>query len=97
MSESQTINACDLNEVWETEPNHFTPWLAKEENLTLLGKNLGMELELEAQEINVGDFRADILSRAFHPLQYRADKFQPNDMAGTYQERNRYLALCERG
>ena len=26
---------------------------AKEENLTLLGNTLGMELELEAQEINV--------------------------------------------
>ena len=53
----------DLNEVWETEPHHFTPWLAKEENLTLLGNTLGMELELEAQEINVGGFRADILCK----------------------------------
>ncbi len=57
------LTLVDLNEVWETEPNHFTPWLAKEENLTLLGKTLGMELELEAQEINVGDFRADILCK----------------------------------
>ena len=57
------LTPVDLNEVWETEPNHFTPWLAKEENLTLLGKTLGMELELEAQEINVGDFRADILCK----------------------------------
>ena len=31
-----------LSEVWETEPQHFTPWLAKEENLTLLGKTLGI-------------------------------------------------------
>ena len=52
-----------LDEVWETEPQHFTPWLAQEENLTLLGKTLGIELELEAQEINVGDFRADILCK----------------------------------
>jgi hypothetical protein len=57
------LTPVDLNEVWETEPNHFTPWLAKEENLTLLGKTLRMELELEAQEINVGDFRADILCK----------------------------------
>ena len=53
----------ELSEVWETEPQHFTPWLAREENLTLLGNTLGIELELEAQEINVGDFRADILCK----------------------------------
>ena len=41
------LTPVELSEVWETEPQHFTPWLAKEENLTLLGKTLGMELELE--------------------------------------------------
>lgn len=57
------LTPVDLSEVWETEPQHFTPWLAKEENLTLLGKALGIELELEAQEVNVGGFRADILCK----------------------------------
>ena len=33
------------------------------EDLALLGEMLGMELELEAQEIPIGDFRADILRR----------------------------------
>lgn len=56
------LTPVDLNEVWETE-SQFTQWLAKEENLTLLGKTLGIELELEAQEVNVGDFRADILCK----------------------------------
>ena len=54
------LTPVDLSKVWETEPQHFTPWLAKEENLTLLGETLGMELELDAQEINVGGFRADL-------------------------------------
>ena len=54
------LTPVELSEVWETEPQHFTPWLAQEENLTLLGKALGMELELDAQEINVGGFRADL-------------------------------------
>ena len=64
MPESQTTNTCGSRRgLWETEPQHFTPWLAQEENLTLLGKTLGIELELEAQEINVGDFRADILCK----------------------------------
>ena len=54
------LTPVDLSEVWETEPHHFTPWLAREENLTLLGETLGMELELDSREINVGGFRADL-------------------------------------
>ena len=57
------LTPVDLSEVWETEPQHFTPWLAQEENLTLLGKALDMELELEAQEKNVGGFRTDLLCK----------------------------------
>ena len=57
------LTTVDLSEVWQTEPQHFTPWLAKEENLTLLGKALDMELELVEQEINVGRFRADLLCK----------------------------------
>ena len=51
----------DLREAWESEDGNFTPWLAKEENLKLLGDTIGIDLELEAQEQNVGPFRADIL------------------------------------
>lgn len=54
------LTPVDISKVWETEPQHFTPWLAREENLTLLGEALSMELELDAQEINVGGFRADL-------------------------------------
>ncbi len=57
------LEPVDLREIWETEAQHFTPWLAKEENLNLLGETLGMEFELKAQETDVGDFRADILCR----------------------------------
>lgn len=57
------LEEVELREVWPDEAQDFTPWLAEEENLTLLGKTLDMELELEAQEIYVGDFRADILCR----------------------------------
>ena len=53
----------DLSEVWRNEPQYFTPWLAKEENLTRLGETLGIDLELEAQEINIGGFRADLLCK----------------------------------
>jgi len=53
----------ELRDIWESEAGDFTPWLAKEENLKLLGDTIGLELELEAQEKNVGPFRADILCK----------------------------------
>ena len=53
----------DLRTIWETEAQDFTPWLATEENLSVLADTLFMELELEAQETNVGQFRADILCK----------------------------------
>lgn len=52
-----------LREAWLSEAGDFTPWLAKEENLRLLGDTIGLELELEAQEKDVGPFRADILCK----------------------------------
>ncbi len=52
-----------LREVWAAEADDFTPWLAREDNLALLGDTIGLELELEAQEKNVGPFRADILCK----------------------------------
>jgi uncharacterized protein DUF4268 len=53
----------DLREYWESEPRDFTPWLAREDNISLLGKTVGLKLETLEQEANVGPFRADILCR----------------------------------
>ncbi len=53
----------DLRDAWTREDTHFTPWLARAENLALLGQAVGLELELEGQEQNVGPFRADILCK----------------------------------
>lgn len=50
-------------DIWPDEATHFTPWLAREDNLELLGETIGIALELEAQEKNVGPFRADILCK----------------------------------
>ncbi len=57
------LEQVDLKNVWNNEPKEFTPWLAKPENLQLLGDAVGIELKLEAQEKNVGPFRADILCK----------------------------------
>ena len=56
----------DIRAIWPDEARDFTPWLAGEENLSLLADTLGFGadgLELEAVEANVGPFRADILCR----------------------------------
>jgi len=57
------LQKVDLRNVWTSESSDFTPWLAQENNLRLLGDTIGMELELDAQEKNVGPFRADLLCR----------------------------------
>jgi len=57
------LKQVELRRIWLSESEEFTPWLAHEENLKLLGDAIGIELELEAQEKNVGPFRADILCK----------------------------------
>ncbi len=57
------LKKVDLREVFTSEAGDFTPWLAQEENLKLLGETIGIDLELEAQEKDVGPFRADILCK----------------------------------
>lgn len=52
-----------LRDIWGSEAADFTPWLAKEENLKPLGDTLGIELQLEAQEKDVGLYRADIVCK----------------------------------
>ncbi len=49
-----------LKELWPGEATHFTPWLAR--NLDALADKLGMDLELEATEVSIGDFSADIIA-----------------------------------
>jgi hypothetical protein len=58
-----TLKSVELRDIWKTEDRDFTPWLAKEEHLKILSESLGFELELEAQEKDVGPFRADILCK----------------------------------
>jgi hypothetical protein len=57
------LEPVELREIWESESGAFTPWLAQENNLALLGDTIGIELELEAQEKDVGPFRADLLCK----------------------------------
>lgn len=57
------LERVDLREVWTGEASGFTPWLASEENLALLGEIIGVDLDLDAIERWVGPFRADIVCK----------------------------------
>jgi Domain of unknown function (DUF4268) len=57
------LEKIDVREYWKREDSDFTPWLAEAENIQLLGETIGLELEVEAQEKQVGPFRADILCK----------------------------------
>ena len=58
------LERVDLRDAWKSEAGDFTPWLAKEDNIKLLADAIGVgDLEVEAQEKNVGRYRADILCR----------------------------------
>lgn len=57
------LKLLDVREIWPNEAEDFTPWLAREENIALLGLALGLELEVENTEVAAGSFSADILAR----------------------------------
>lgn len=58
-----TLEKVPLRKVWNDEAASFTPWLASPENLKLLSDKLGIDLELEGIEKEVGPYSADILCR----------------------------------
>lgn len=57
------LKKVNLREAWASEAFDFTPWLAADDNLQLLSETIGIELELESQEKEVGPFRADLLCK----------------------------------
>ena len=55
------LKKVDLREFFKDEARDFTPWLAEENNLELLGDTLGLDIELEDTEVRIGKFSADIV------------------------------------
>ena len=57
------LTKIDLRDVWKSEPEDFTRWLATSENITLLAEELGLDIAVLEVEASVGDFHADILAQ----------------------------------
>ena len=57
----ETLTNVPIKTVWPHEALSFTPWL--DQNLHKIGDLLGLNLESNAREHEVGNFRADIVAR----------------------------------
>ena len=44
----------DLRKIWPNEARDFTVWLSQDENLTMLGETVGIDIDLEERESSVG-------------------------------------------
>lgn len=53
----------DLRSIWKNEATDFTPWLAEDENISILGDAVGLDITVDEQESAVGDFSVDIFAK----------------------------------
>ncbi len=56
------LNKIDIRKVWKNEASDFTNWLAKPDNLQILGNEIGIDISLIRTEAPVGRFSVDILA-----------------------------------
>ena len=63
LEQNEDVVQMNVRDIWANEAWDFTPWLSEKENLDLLGKELGMSLELVQREKPIGSLSLDILAR----------------------------------
>lgn len=56
------VEKLSIRDLWKNEEYDFTPWLAKEENIQLLGDEVNLDLEVEGVEQAIGSYKADIVA-----------------------------------
>lgn len=59
--ELRKVERVDARLVWSHEALEFTPWL--EEHIDELAERIGVELQIDAREVEVGPFAADLVGR----------------------------------
>lgn len=57
------LEKIELREVWRHEALDFTRWLARKENIALLSKEIGIDIEVIQTEMSVGRYNVDIFAR----------------------------------
>ena len=55
------IEKVDLREIFKNEASDFTTWLSEQDNLDLLGEEIGVVILHRETEASVGNFKVDIL------------------------------------
>ncbi len=65
MENLSRLKKVDLRKIWKSESRDFTPWLAQEDNIKILGDELGIEIDPDTieTEVKIGSFNADIVAR----------------------------------
>jgi hypothetical protein len=57
------LERAELRIAWQNEATDFTPWMTEDDNSQSSGDALGLNLEVQEAEANVGPVVADILCR----------------------------------
>ena len=57
------LEKIELREVWRHEALDFTRWLARKENIALLSKEIGIDIDVIETEMSVGRYNVDIYAR----------------------------------
>ena len=71
------IEEVEVREIWPSEPQDFTPWLA--ENLDELGAALHLDMQLVESEGAVGSFAVDIIAEAGNGLVVIENQLEQTD------------------
>lgn len=75
------LKPVDVRTIWPNEEKHFTPWVASEEGLKLLGEWVGLSLKRGRSEEDIGQFRADIVCDDVSDPQHRSEVVIENQLS----------------
>ena len=57
------LKEVDVRELWKHEQYNFSEWLAKEENIEMLGDEVGVTFSEIRKEVFVGAYRCDVVAQ----------------------------------